>query len=193
MVSKEPSRYYFAFRVGSINRLWGLILLAGSLAAMAILRSPLALVIFGISALIGAYGIVRPARPGFFVELDVDHLIINVLAPVKIPYDDIASADFYRHKEGEFVRALQNFAIALSRPFGGQFPYVGKPGEVDSRVVELKFKGWKWLHFVFPPLRLPRRSWLLAIGDDALSLRSDLLERLSQRRPDRQGADSAQG
>ena len=180
MMRKEPSRHYFSFQVGGISRFWGVLLLVSSLVAIAILRTPVAVVIFGMSTLGALYGLLRPAKPGFFVDLATEHLTINVMTVVKIPYEDIASADFYRYRDGKFVRALQNLAIGLSRIVGGQFPYVGQPGEVDKGVVELKFNGWKWLYFPVPPFLIPRKSWLLRV-DDAASLRSQIRQRLSAR------------
>jgi len=173
----EPVRYYYTYQIGAINRYWSVFLLAGSLVAMAVFRSTATFIIFGVSALGGAYGILRRPGPGFFVELRNNHLIINALTRMRIDYDDIAFADFRTYRAGEILRSLQNLAIGLSRVFGGQFPFEAKAGEVDETSVELKFTKVKWMQFPLPPFLLPRRHWILYVND-AAALRSELRRRL---------------
>jgi len=178
MASEEPLRYYFAgIAVTPLNRYWSAFLIVLNVFLMALVRTVYAYVIFGLFALGGLYGLTRPAKPGFFVELWRERLLINALTSHSVACRDIASADLYVHKNGAAVRRILNFSVWLSRLFGGQERYVGEPGEVDEDTVEVKFAKTLWMYMPFPPFILPRRSWRLRV-EDAASLRDEINRRL---------------
>jgi hypothetical protein len=169
--------------VSNIPRYWIALLLIVSVAMLAISRSPLWLGSLAVVLVVGAYGLVRRRKPNFFVQVGEDDLVINALTRRSIGYRDIAAVDFYRYKEGELVRAIQNFAILINSFFGGEGRKVPPAGEVDTSVVELRFAKLMWMRILFPPFVLPRRHLLLRV-EDADSLRSEINRKLSPRHPD---------
>lgn len=148
-----------------------------SLAAIFILRNPVATGIFAVSAAAAVYGMIRAKEPDFFVELLEDYLVIKSLLRIRIRYDDISTVDFYRQRRG-LAGAVENFGILMGRLFGNQIEDAREPVEASESKIELKFNGIKWQFFPLPPFMIPRRSWLLHV-EDAASLREEINRRLS--------------
>jgi len=128
----------------------------------------------------GLYGILRPAQPGWYVELQEDGILVNMLTTSKIQYRDIRNADFFVYHLGEFLRAAANASISLGRLFGGTSPMFGKLGEVDRERIKLEFGRWRWFYVPFPPFLFPSRAVLLWV-EDASGLLGEVQSRLSQR------------
>jgi len=177
--NEDPSRYYFVgVTVGIPTRYWSALLVISSVILMAMVRTPAGFAVFGIFILGGAYGLVRPAQPNFFVEVRETTLLINVLTRIEIRYEDIGTADFYRHKKGKVVRAVTNSGVALSRLFGGDLPGIGRPGDIARDTIELKFVRVIWIYAPVPPFLIPRRSWRLRVYE-ADTLKEELARKLA--------------
>lgn len=133
-----------------------------------------------VSALIGLYALFRDRekRPGSFVELQEDYLLLNLLTEVKIPYGNIATAENPKFTQGPIGQWVGNAVVAWNHLFGGDFPRVGAKGEVNTSVLVIRLKKYTWSFIPFPPFMVPKRRWRLMI-DGAESLRAELLEKLA--------------
>ncbi len=180
MADETPLRYYFSgIAVTPSRRAVSAFLIVLNVFLMALSRIVWGYVVFGLFSLGGLHGLLRPSQPGLFVELQNDHLLVNALIlRRRIYYRDIASADFYVYRQGDWVRGVLNSAMAFSRIFGGLPPTAAKPGEVDREIVELKYTRTRWVWFPFPPFVLPRSSSAFRV-DDPASFRDELRRRLS--------------
>jgi len=175
----QSSRFYFSgVRVGNFGRSWSALLVIGSVFLAAFVRSLIWSPIFILFALGGAYGLIRPAEPGWYVEVQAAHLLVNMLSSRKIAYKDIRSADFAVYRHAAPIRAMANLAIVFGRLFGGQSPTIKEYGEIDEGVVELKLVRTLWIYIPFPPFLIPTRSAWLRV-DDAAALRSEVGRKLS--------------
>lgn len=175
---REPLRYYFAgVGIGLHGRYLSAILVAASLMMMVAVPTTITFVSFGIFALGGVYGLLRPSHPGYFVEVRDKCLLVNAPWGREFSYQDIASANFYYYQKGDIIRAVLNFSISFNRFFGGQQRPYGKPGQVDEEVIHLKFARWLLIYFPLPPFLIPVRSVMLRV-DDAGSLRREINRRL---------------
>jgi hypothetical protein len=160
-----------------LGRYWSAIQLVVSLflalIVWSIVWSPI-LVLIAVGSL---YGLLRRAKPGFYVELQDDGILVNMAVARKIPYRDIRSAGFYVYRDREFVRTVGNAFIALGRSFGGHLPPIEKFGEVDRDSVELRFVHMLWAYIPFPPFLIPIRAPRLRV-EDAPGLLKELHKRL---------------
>jgi hypothetical protein len=160
-----------------LGRYWSAIQLVVSLFLALVIWSVVWSPIFVLIALGSFYGLLRRAKPGFYVELQDDGTLINMAVTWKIAYRDIRGADFYVYRVREFVRAVGNVIISIGRPFGGHYPPIEKFGEIDHDSVELRFVHVLWAYIPFPPFLIPIRSPRLRV-EDAPGLLKELHERL---------------
>ena len=160
----EPyDRYYFiGARVTGANRYWSAFLVASNLVLIAVFRTPPAFAMFGIFALGGVYGLLRPAQAGLFVELRDEELIVNVLTRRVVRYEELDSAHFLRYKERDFFQGILGAANMLGRFFGGSAPKM-KPGEVDENIVLVDYKRPRWVYFPLPPFIWYHKSLYLRV------------------------------
>ena len=161
-----------------LGRYWSAIQLVVSVFLALVVWSVVWSPIFVVIALGSVFGLLRRAKPGFFVELHDDGIVVNMAVAWKIPYRDIRSADFYVYRDREFVRAIGNAFIALGRSFGGHYPPIEKFGEVDHDSVELRFVHVLWAYIPFPPFLIPIRHPRLRV-EDAPGLLRELRNRLA--------------
>ncbi len=141
--------------------------------AWSIVLSP----IFVLFALGGLYRLLRPAKPGWYVELQEDVILVNKLTTNTIRYRDIRNAGFFVYRLRGFTRTLANASNALGRLFGGTSPIFGKFGEVDRERIQLRLRRWRWFYVPFPPFLFPSRGVLLWV-EDASGLLAELQARL---------------
>ncbi len=177
----KPARYYFrSFRVGKVARLWSALALAFCVTMMFVVRTPAGFAVWGVLALVGGYGLVRPAQRNFYVEPNEEYLEFKVLTTNRIRYEEIALVDFYRFKSGEVMRAIENFGAALGRFWGIRYPRAGHKGEIDQTRLEMRFVRTLWIHFPLPPFRIPKRSltFFALSAEDAEAVRLQISEKL---------------
>ena len=161
-----------------LRRYWSGIQLVVSLFLALVVWSVVWSPIFVLIALASLYGLLRRAKPGWYVELQEDGVLVNMVVAWKVPYRDIRGADFYVYRDREFVRAMGNAFIALGRSFGGHYPPIEKFGEVDRDSVELRFVHMLWAYMPFPPFLIPIRHPRLRV-ENAPGLLTELQSRLS--------------
>jgi hypothetical protein len=185
-VEREYSRYY-ALGGGhgtSSAQLRGILLIGLSVAAAALWRTPIVMVPAAILAVVGVAQLVRPARPGVYVEVREKELVLNVLFPIRIPFENIQTVSHPPYRDGAVMRLLVNCAVALNRLTGGDLPWWGRKGEIDRSSVEVRFKKRMWVFVPIPPFYWPRAFWYLTVENAPLlkdELEGGLLE-LSQKR-----------
>jgi hypothetical protein len=175
-VDEELARYYFlggGSRTADWTRLRPLVVVGLSIGIAVVWRSPFVLAVSAILAACGVLALLRPGRPGLYVELLDEHLNINLLFRTRVRYDNISSADHPIMKHGILMRIAYNCAVAINRIAGGDYPWAPNKGEADTTTVEVKFRRAIWT----PLLLFPRKSWRLTV-ENAESLRSELVERL---------------
>jgi hypothetical protein len=100
-------------------------------------------------ALLGVYNLIGPMGDRWYVELDRDHLVIQVLGRHRIAYDKIETATQIIPTGA--ARSFQSAAIEWSRLWGGS-----PPKNPDSRV-RLKLERAVWWSPILP-FRIPRRT-----------------------------------
>lgn len=163
---------------GDVARMWAAAMLIVSIGLAAAVRSLPLSAIFAIIGFVSLYRIFKPPQPGSFVDLGPDHLVLNSLLRIEIRYRDIESADFRRFSLCGPLRAIVNVFIALGRTAGGNTPWEGRAGEIDSTAVIIRFRKTLWLPLPLPPFILPRKSFGFYFQDPPAFL-SDISERLS--------------
>ena len=129
-----------------------------------------ALVVRAVSAvwlLAGAWLFLRPARedPGFYVEIEDQHVVINALWRRRIPYTIISKAEFRRYNSGDLGRIFATTAIFVGRLFGSTSQPLGSKGETDPETVQLTFDRLHWMLVAIPPFILPKREWFLPVTE----------------------------
>ena len=134
--------------------------------------------IFVMMSLVPLYRIFKPAQPNLFVDLHPDHLVLNALLRIKMPYRDIEGADFRRFSLPGPLRAIMNCFIAFGRLTGANTPWEGLAGEVDRAAVIIRFRRILWLPVLLPPFILPRKSFGFYFQDPPAFL-EDISGRLS--------------
>jgi len=161
-----------------LGRYWSAIQLVVSVFLALVVWSVVWSPIFVVIALGSVFGLLRRAKPGFFVELQDDGIVVNMLTASKIRYRDIRRADFHVYRYWAFVRTVANASIALGRLFGGTSPMIGRAGEVDRDSVELRFVRLRWNYVPFPPFVIASRGVLMRV-EDAPGLLRELRNRLA--------------
>jgi hypothetical protein len=162
-----------------LGRYWSAIQLVVSLLLALVVWSIIWSPIFVLIALGSIYGLLHRAKPGWYVELREDGVLVNMLTANRIQYRDIRSADFFVYYLGEPLRAMVNASNSLGRLFGGRSPMFGKKGEVDRARVRLGFRCWRWFYVPFPPFLFPSHGVLLWV-DDAPGFLRELQDRISR-------------
>src|SRR5437870_781205 len=107
-----------------LGRYWSAFLVISSLLLAWVAQSLVWSPILALFALGGVYGLLRPAEPGWYVELQDDGIIVNMVTRRKIAYRDISSAGPFVYRHSALVRFLANASIAFGRLFGGQSTYI---------------------------------------------------------------------
>ena len=181
MMARQPHRYEFMVPAPvQLGRYWSAFLVGSSMMLALLVHSVIWSPILVLFATGGVFGLLRPAEPGWYVELRDDGVIVNMLTRRKIAYSDISTAGFYVYRHNAVVRSLANASIAFGRLFGGQSTYLRRAGEIDRDSAELRFGRVLWVYLPFPPFLLPSRSLWLKVENP-----SRLLSELDGRLPAR--------
>jgi hypothetical protein len=178
------SRYYIlgAGQTGPtvVSQIWAGGLIVISLLVAILSGHWLVYILSSVFILIGLFSLFRPARPGLFVELQDDRLVINVLTRTKISYYDIESVSHPASNFGELRRRLENAAVAWNRFFGGGFQKFPGRGEAIMHSARLELRTRIWAVRPIPPFIVSRRSWILNL-EDADNFIAELTAHLSRR------------
>jgi hypothetical protein len=178
---EEPTRYYFlgaGTRTAETTQLRALIIIGLSVAVAVLSRDLFVLILASIFAIVGLVSLLRPGRPGLYVELRDDSLIVKLLVATRVPFSSIARVEHPIATHGTLMRAITNGAVAMNRIAGGDYPWARPRGEMDTTTCRLLFRKVVWVPVVIPPLFIPRRSWSLTV-EDAESLKAEIEKRIT--------------
>ena len=142
-----------------------------------LLDSTIGIVIAVMVAVPAVFMLVRPARPGFYIEVSDQHLVVNVLIRNRIEFRDISSVGSHTPRYSRLWMNVENASIGFGRLFGGSLPYKSAPGEPDDRSVEVRLRKRVLIFMPFPPFIWPKTSWLFRV-EDAPRLRALIQSKL---------------
>jgi hypothetical protein len=165
---QSDSRFYFRNAMPTDRgKVWAIFIIASSLFWIALVDALVVRAVSSVWLIAGAWLFLRPARedPGFYVELEDRHIVINALWKRRIPYSIVSKAEFRRYNSGELGRTFANAGIFLGRLGGSDFKPVGKPGETDPDTVQLTFDHLRWMFVPIPPFIHPKREWFLPVSE----------------------------